>query len=90
METFRQDLRVALRALRGSPSFALVAVSTLALGLGANVALFGMVRAILLRALPYPSVDRLMVGRTSVPDFEDLVARSRSFADAAFWASNRY
>jgi putative ABC transport system permease protein len=90
MESFRQDLRVAFRALCASPSFALVAVATLALGIGATVALFGMVHAILLRALPYPTVDHLMVGRTSVPDFEDLVARSRSFADAALWASNRY
>jgi putative ABC transport system permease protein len=90
MDTFWQDLRVALRALRGNPSFALVAVATLALGIGANVALFGMVHAILLRDLPYPAADRLMVARTSVPDFDDLMARSRSFADAALWASNRY
>jgi putative ABC transport system permease protein len=90
MGTFRQDLRVAWRTLRGSPSFALVAGATLALGLGANVTLFSMVHAILLRALPYPAADRLMVARTSIPDFDDLVARSRSFEDTACWASNRY
>ena len=90
MDTFWQDLRFAVRTLRASPSFALVAVATLALGIGANVALFSMVHAILLRALPHPAVDRLMVARTSIPDFEDLVARSRSFEDAACWASNRY
>ncbi len=90
MDTLWQDLRFALRTLRGSPSFALVAVATLALGIGANVALFTMVHGILLRALPYPAADRLMVGRTSIPDFDDLRARSLSLEDAACWASNRY
>jgi putative ABC transport system permease protein len=90
MDTFGQDLRFAVRTLRGSPSFTLVAVATLALGIGANVALFSMVHAILLSPLPYPAAERLMVGRTSIPDSDDLVARSRSFEDAARWASNRY
>src|SRR5262245_61523436 len=90
MTTLGQDLRFAVRTLRAAPSFALVAVATLALGVGANVALFSVVNAVLLRPLPYPAADRLMVARTSVPDLDDLVARGRSFEDAAFWASNRY
>jgi len=84
------DLRQALRALRAAPAFTATAVVTLALGIGANATLFGVLNAVLLRPLPYPAADRLMVATMSLPDFEDVRQRSHSFEDAAVWASNRY
>src|SRR5438105_12099638 len=61
VEDFVADVRFALRALRRTPALAGAAVITLALGIGANVAIFSAVNAVVLRPLPFPAQDRLMV-----------------------------
>ena len=92
MQTFWQDLKHAARGLLRSPGFAIVAILTLALGIGANTAIYSVVYGLLLRPLPYIDPDRLVViGETNLrddisvayPDFDDWRQRNRSFSGMA-------
>jgi predicted permease len=100
METVLHDLRYALRLLRRSPGFAVAAVTTLALGMGANTVMFSVLNTVLLRPLPYPSPDRLvqiwetdsrrgeMHGVVSPYNFVDWRSQSQAFAQLATYDYN--
>jgi len=90
MDTLGPDLRYAVRMLRKGPGFTAVAVITLALGIGANTAMFSLVRGVLLRPLPYPQAERLVTAGVSLPDFDDLRRAATVFDETAVWASNLY
>ena len=94
MNSFTQDLRYGLRSLLKTPGFTLVAVLTLALGVGANAAIFSVLEAVVLRDLPYHEPDRLAVLwtkniRQNLPDgssflnFRDWKAQSKEFENMA-------
>src|SRR5439155_4829002 len=91
------DLRYALRLLLKRPGFSGVAVLTLALGIGANTAIFSVVNGVLLKPLPYPEPDRLVMlwersprrgfdrEKVTGPDFLDWREQNRVFESMAFW-----
>ena len=99
MDAVLQDLRYAWRSLRRQPAFALLAIGTLALGIGANAAIFSAVNAVLLRPLDYHRPDRIVAlttqwqktgrcGTVSAPDFHDWNDATSSFAAMAYYTYN--
>jgi putative ABC transport system permease protein len=102
MDNLRQDLRYALRGLRRQPGFAALTVLTLALGIGANTAIFSVVNGVLLRPLPYPDAEQLeYVTSTfptmgfnqfwmSLPEMIELDRNNQSFSSLGAYRSGEF
>jgi predicted permease len=100
MQIFWQDVRYSLRMLGKNPGFAAVAILTLALGIGANTALFSVVNGVLLRPLPYPQPDRIVVlsentanfdsSSISYPNFLDWQRNNSTFSSIAAYRSDDF
>ena len=87
METLWQDFRYALRAAAANPGFTLVAIGTLALGIGANTAVFSAVNGIILKPLPIRDPDRVAVVSHQNPAGDQILPSARNFL--AFRDQNR-
>ena len=100
METFLQDLRYGLRMLAKSPGFTAIAILTLALGIGANTALFSVVNGVLLNPLAYPQSGQLVAiyGKTTgyeqapinYPNFQDWQRETQAFSSMAIYRNQDY
>jgi hypothetical protein len=99
-ESILRDGRYALRQLRRAPGFSAVAIATLALGIGANSAIFSVVDTVLLKPLPYPEAERLVTIHEALPqasdlnvswpDFLDWRAQNRVFEDIAVFSAQQH
>lgn len=102
LDSLWQDLKYGARTLRKSPGYTVVAVLTLALGIGANTVIFSVINTTLLRPLPYKSAKQLVMifrsdaknrlkdlGIDSKPDYEDYVKQADTFSSAALFDASR-
>lgn len=101
LEILLEDLRIGARLLRKNPGFAALAILTLAIGIGANTAIFSLANAAFFRPLPYPSAERLAFlwqnnqrtgqseGLVSYPNFADWRSQSHTFSNMAFFMSGK-
>ena len=100
LEDFARDVRFAFRTLAKSPGFTAVVVLTLAVGIGANTAIFSVVNAVLLRPLPFVAPDRLMSvvsmrrgnvpDNASYPDFADWRAENHVFSEMTAYTTDNF
>ena len=101
MDNLLQDLRYAFRMLFKTPGFTLLAIVTLALGIGANTAIFSVIYAVLLKPMPYPQPERLLLirerviglfqsGSVSYPNYLDWRAAQRSCTDLAMFRNQGF
>src|ERR1044072_1331925 len=100
MQTFWQDIRFGMRMLMKKPSFTVIAIITLGLGIGANTAIFSVINGVLLNPLPYPQASRLVTlwernpGRgfeqeqVSPPNLVDWQEQNTVFENLGFWSGN--
>ncbi len=85
MVSLVRDLRFAARTLRGSPGFTAIVLTTIALGIGANTAIFSVVNAVLLRPLPYARPERLVAAYQTMPS-QGISSNGVSYLNYSDWA----